>query len=146
MEKQLIDPRAPRVGAAITSVFALGAFAALLYGQQILGLSLLAYTTFMFIWSVFFSKIVHPYSIFFVKVVRTRLNPPAELEDPRAPFFAQKIGLMVSSLAFVFSFVSPLAGAVFAAMLFLASALNAYLNVCLGCILYLRLRKLGINL
>ena len=103
-------------------------------------------TTLMFIWSVFFKNLVHPYSLIFTKVIKPRLKPPVELEDPRGPMFAQKIGLTVSLLAFSISIISPIWGSVFAAMLFLASALNAYLNICLGCIMYLRLRKLGINL
>lgn len=146
MTRKMIDPRAPRVNAAITSFFALSALSALIYDQHMVGLSILAYTTFIFIWSVMFPKITHPYSVFFERLVRPKLSQLDILEDARAPFFAQKIGLLISGMAFVSALFNPLLGAVFAAILFVASALNAYLNICLGCILYLRLRKFGITI
>jgi hypothetical protein len=146
MEKKLIDPRSQRWAAGFTSVIALGTFASLVYEQTILGASLAALSLFLFVWSVFFKEVAHPYQIVFVKLIRNKLSQPSELEDPRGPEFAQKIGLLVSLFTFSFAFVSPWAGSIFAAILFIASALNAYLNVCLGCLIYLRLKRIGINL
>jgi hypothetical protein len=144
-DAKLLDPRQPRFGAGITSIFALAAVILGILGQDSLVAICYAYTTFMFIWAVVFRKVTHPYSMLY-KVIRKFLDEPKYLEDPRAPFFAQKIGLIVSSCALVFSVLSPAVGIAFGVMLLIASALNAYFNVCIGCIMYLRLRKIGINI
>jgi hypothetical protein len=140
-----IDPRQPRLSAGVTSVFALAAVFLGLGGYGLAATLLYLYTTIMFLWSVFAPKAWHPYKTLF-KFVSQHMSPPEYLEDPRGPFFAQKVGLLVSSLALVSSLFSPIAGVVFGVMLFGASSLNAYFNVCLGCLIYLRLKKIGINL
>lgn len=145
VDSKMLDPRQPRIGAGITSVFALAAIIFGILGEDLVSSAIYAYATFMFIWAVLFRKVKHPYTIVF-SIVRKFLSEPKYMEDPRAPFFAQKIGLVVSSLAFISSMLVPTIGIGFGIMLFIASALNAYLNVCIGCIMYLRLRKLGINL
>lgn len=142
----MIDPRMPRFNAAYTSVFALLGFSFYIYNMELVGISFMAYVAFMFIWSVFFKGIKHPYNVLYNNAIRKLLPEPKELEDARGPMFAQKIGLVVSLLAFLFGFISPLTAAIFAAILFVASALNAYLNVCIGCLLYLRLKRYGISL
>ncbi len=142
---QKIDSRQPRFSAVITSIVALSAVIFGILGYPIIATSLYAYSTLIFAWSVSSSRSWHPYKAIF-KILSKRMSPPPYMEDPRGPFFAQKVGLIVSSLAFTGSLFSPTLGVVFGGMLFLASSLNAYFNVCLGCIIYLRLKKLGINL
>lgn len=142
---KMLDPRQPRIGAGITSIFALTAVVLGILGQDLIAVILYFYTTFMFIWAVVFRKATHPYTMIY-SFIRKFLAEPKHMEDPRAPFFAQKIGLIVSSFALIFSILSPAVGVAFGLMLFIASALNAYFNVCIGCIMYLRLRKIGINL
>jgi len=124
-----IDPRGPRFGAAITSVLSLIAFVLSLEEAR------LAYITvvvlgILFAWSII-SPGTHPYSLVFKKFVRPSLKPPKELEDPRPPRFAQQV-------------VSPVLVSVAAAFIFLASFLNAYFGLCLGCQMYLVIRRLGI--
>jgi hypothetical protein len=142
---KMLDPRQPRLGAGVTNLFAFTAVVFGILGEDLISSVLYAYTTFMFIWAVLFRKIKHPYTMVFA-LIRKFLAEPKYMEDPRAPFFAQKIGLTVSTLAFIFSMLIPTAGIGFGIMLFVASALNAYFNVCIGCILYLRLRKIGFKL
>lgn len=140
-----IDPRQPRFSAGITSIVALLALVSFLAKYDLVSVLLYLYATFIFIWAVFFPSAWHPYLRLY-KIISKRLDPPAYMEDSRAPAFAQKIGLLVSVLAFIFSLFIPIVGAIFGLMLFIASAANAYFNVCIGCILYLRLRKLGIKI
>jgi hypothetical protein len=145
LNMQNIDPRQPRLSAGLTSMAALIAVYLGIIGYGLAAILLYAYTTIMFIWSVFAAKSWHPYKALF-KVFSKYMSPPKYMEDPRGPYFAQKVGLLVSSLALISSLFSPIAGIIFGGMLFMASSLNAYFNVCLGCIIYLRLRKMGIKL
>ena len=73
------------------------------------------------------------------------LTPPAELEDPRPPRFAQGIGLVLSVAGVVLHLVGvPWALAIAAGFIVVASFLNAVVNLCLGCQLYLLLARAGI--
>ncbi|SCX13434.1 DUF4395 domain-containing protein [Candidatus Aquiluna sp. UB-MaderosW2red] len=142
-QPQRIDPRGPRFGAAITSVFAIIAFGfsldTWLYAWLILWL-LFA----LFALSVFGKNITHPYSYLFQKFVRPRLAAPAELEDPRPPHFAQQVGLSFAAFGVISGFVWPLGVTIAAAFIFLAAFLNAFFGLCLGCQMYLGLRRLGL--
>jgi hypothetical protein len=84
-----------------------------------------------------------PYGLLFKAVVRPRLGPPKELEDAEPPRFAQGVGLAFA-VAGVIGFaaqISPLAlGAT--ALALLAAFLNAAFGFCLGCEMYLILRRL----
>jgi hypothetical protein len=42
-----------------------------------------------------------PYGVAFRRLVRPKLAPPAELEDPRPPRFAQGVGLLVTGVGLV---------------------------------------------
>ncbi len=137
-----IDPRGPRFGAAITSVLSLIAFVLSLEEAR------LAYITvvvlgILFAWSII-SPGTHPYSLVFKKFVRPSLKPPKELEDPRPPRFAQQVGLSFALLGIVGGLFNPVLVSVAAAFIFLASFLNAYFGLCLGCQMYLVIRRLGI--
>jgi hypothetical protein len=137
---QRIDPRAPRIGAAITSVISLSGFI-LVQIDLATGLSLLAITFLLFVWGVFLPK-SHPYSLLF-RAIRPRLGAPEYLEDPRPPRFAQQVGLSVSALGLLIALIDPLAGVLVGlGVVFIASALNAYFDFCLGCVMYLRIKRL----
>jgi hypothetical protein len=87
----------------------------------------------------------HPFGIFYKKVVRPKLAAPKELEDARPPRFAQFVGLVVTSLGFVLLALNvPFGIAIAAGALFAASTLQAYFAFCLGCQMYLGLRRIGI--
>jgi hypothetical protein len=84
-----------------------------------------------------------PYGLIFRRLVRPRLGPPAEMEDPAPPRFAQGVGLafaLVGVIGFTAQ-ITPLALAATAAAL-LAALLNAAFGFCLGCEMYLIIRRL----
>lgn len=137
---QRIDPRAPRIGAAITSILSLAGFVLVQLNVQ-LGLLFLGLTFLLFVWGVFFPA-THPYGIIF-RLIRPSIGPPEYLEDPRPPKFAQQVGLSVSTLGVLIAVVNPAMGVLVGlGVVFVASALNAYFDFCLGCVMYLRIRRL----
>jgi hypothetical protein len=143
-ELKRIDPRGPRFGAAITSVLALASFVmstglwSLTFGYPIMVLLFV-----LFAWSVFSPK-NHPYQWAFKKFVQPKLKPPAELEDPRPPQFAQKVGFGFAILGTIGGLISSWLIPVAAAFIFIAAFLNAFFGLCLGCQMYLGLRRLGV--
>lgn len=137
---QRIDPRAPRIGAAITSILSLAGFVLVQLNVQ-LGLLFLGLTFLLFVWGVFLPA-THPYGIIF-RLIRPSIGPPEYLEDPRPPKFAQQVGLSVSALGVLIAAVNPAMGVLVGlGVVFVASALNAYFDFCLGCVMYLRIRRL----
>ena len=151
-----IDPRGPRFAAAITSVLLLtGTFLALLgpataasstLAQRATGpgFLVLVVVAALFAWGVA-SPATSPWSVLFRTAVRRRLAPPAELEDPRPPRFAQGVGLLVVGLGLVLHLVGvPWALPVAGAAAFVAAFLNAVFAFCLGCQIYLALTRAGI--
>jgi hypothetical protein len=74
--------------------------------------------------------------------VRPRLAPPDELEDPRPPRFAQALGLVFAAVGVAgFLLGSNAVGLVATALALAAALLNAAFGLCLGCELYLILRR-----
>ncbi|PBC71426.1 uncharacterized protein DUF4395 [Streptomyces sp. TLI_235] len=131
----LIDPRGPRFAAALTSAVLA---AVLITGSG----ALLALQTAVFAVGAVAGVPRSPYGLLYRTLVRPRLGPPRELEDARPPRFAQSVGL-VFALAGTVGF---LAGAdwlgLAATGLALAAAfLNAAFGYCLGCEVYLLLRR-----
>jgi hypothetical protein len=128
----VIDPRGPRFGAAVTTLVLA---AVLLTGA---------------VWLLALQAVVfalgaadrNPYGLVYKRVVRPRLGPPAELEDPAPPRFAQTVGLAFALVGVV----AGLAGLtvlfyVAAAMALSAAFLNAAFGFCLGCEMYLIFRR-----
>ena len=139
----MIDPRAPRFGAAITSVIALIGFADAFtsYGQVTI-VSAIALLV-LFVWSVFFPA-SHPYKFLF-GLIRPRIGEPQELEDARPPRFAQQVGLFFAVSAAIGLLIgSQVVVAVALAFIFIAAFLNAFFNFCLGCQMYLLLKRFGL--
>ena len=98
----------------------------------------------LFLWGVL-SPATSPWSVLFRRVVRPRLAPPAELEDPRPPRFAQGVGLTVVTIGLVLHVLAvPLALPIATAAAFIAAFLNAAFGFCLGCQMYLLLQRAGI--
>ncbi|MBP2705004.1 DUF4395 domain-containing protein [Microbispora sp. RL4-1S] len=128
-----IDPRGPRFGAAITTLLLA---AVLVTGSP----WLLAVQTIVFSLGAFHSS---PYVAVYRRYVRPRLGPPRELEDPRPPRFAQGVGLVFATVGLIgfAAGITPLAlGATAVALL--AAFLNAAFGFCLGCEMYLMIRRL----
>jgi uncharacterized protein DUF4395 len=135
-----VDPRGLRVAAGITAVV----LALVLVTPEPVDVILLGVQVAVFAVAVLVGLRQSPYAIFFATVVRPRIGEPAELEDSRPPRFAQLVGLAFTAVAFV----ALLAGAatvgyVFTAFALVAALLNASLGLCLGCELYLVLRRLS---
>ncbi len=141
-----IDPRGPRFGAVITSVLLLiTVFLGLDAATADAAFVLLAVITASFAWGATQGTAKHPYGLIFKKFVRPRLAAPKELEDPRPPKFAQVIGFIVAGIGLVLgAFDNTVGLTIFAGMAFVAAFLNAAFNYCLGCQIYLGLKRIGI--
>lgn len=151
-----IDPRAPRFAAGITALLLFTAtFLALIGPATHVGASLadrltgpgfvlLVVVDLLFLWGVAAPRSA-PWGVVFRRLVRPRLAPPTELEDPRPPRFAQGVGLTVVTIGLVLHVVGvPWALPIAAAAAFVAAFLNAAFDLCLGCQLYLALTRAGV--
>ena len=130
-----IDPRGPRFTAAVTLVL----LAAALVSPEPAATALVAVQAVFFAIGAGLGVQHTPTALVFRHVLRPRLSPPAELEDPRPPRFAQAVGLGFTVVALV----GYLTGAVLLAQVavglaVVAAFLNAVFGFCLGCELYLR--------
>jgi hypothetical protein len=131
-----IDPRGPRVGAVITMiVFAL----VLLTGS----VWLLAVQALFFAIGTLFGLPRTPYGQLYRWLIRPRLGPPGELEAAAPPRFAQGVGLVISIVGVIgyASGVTALGMAAAAAGL-AAAFLNGIFGLCLGCEMYLLIRRI----
>jgi len=146
MTVPFIDPRGPRFGAGITSAISLATFAAAIgaVANYETALALMALLLVLFAWSVFWPG-NHPYQLIYRKFVQPRLKPPQELEDPRPPQFAQKVGFSFALLGGIgMALSNAVVIAVASAFIFLAAFLNAFFAFCLGCQMYLLLKRAGL--
>ena len=131
-----IDPRGPRFAAAITSVVLA---AAVLTGS----VWVLAFQVLVFAVATVAGLQYSPYAWLYRTLVRPRLGPPDELEDPAPPRFAQAVGLAVTGVGLVFALAGAgLAVEISAGLAFVAAILNAAVGLCLGCELYLLIARL----
>ncbi|MET7617272.1 DUF4395 domain-containing protein [Streptomyces sp. NPDC005408] len=131
-----IDVRGPRFGATVTTVVLA---AVLVTGSGIL----LAWQALAFAAGALLGVQRSPYGWLFRTAVRPRLGPPAELESPTPPRFAQGVGLAFALVGLVGYFWGPEWLGLAATGCALAAAfLNAVFGYCLGCELYLLLRRL----
>jgi len=131
-----IDPRGPRFAAALTGL--------VLAVTVLTGSAwLLAFQVAVFAVGSLAGVSASPYAFLYRRLVRPRLSPPAELEDPRPPRFAQTVGLAVTGVGLVAAVAGvPLAVEVSAGLAFIAAFLNAAFGLCLGCELYLLLARM----
>ena len=133
-----IDPRGPRFTAALTSVV----LVAVLLLPSPAGVVLLAAQAALFAVGAVRGVQHTPYAWLFRTVVRPRLAPPSDWEDPAPPRFAQGVGLAFA----VVGLVALLAGATVAGQVavgaaLVAALLNAVFAFCLGCEVYLLVRR-----
>jgi hypothetical protein len=130
-----IDPRGPRFGALVTSVVLI---AVLITGSA----WLLAAQAAVFGIGTAFGMRYAPYGLIYRWLIRPRLGPPQEMEAEAPPRFAQGVGL-VMALAGVIGYatgITPL-GIAAAALCLIAAFLNGAFGLCLGCELYLLIRR-----
>ena len=131
-----IDPRGPRFGALITTVV----FAVVLITSSVW---LLAAQALVFAVAVVFGMRHAPYGLVYRVLVRPRLGPPKELEAEAPPRFAQGIGLLISVIGIIgyAAGIIPL-GITAAALGLIAAFLNGVFGLCLGCEMYLIIRRI----
>jgi hypothetical protein len=115
-------------------------------GQRALdpGFLLTVVIALLFLWGVAAPRTA-PWAVAFRTLVRPRLAPPSELEDPRPPRFSQGVGLFVVGIGLVLHLLGvPWALPIATAAAFTAAFLNAAFAFCLGCQLYLLLQRAGV--
>jgi hypothetical protein len=136
-----IDPRGQQFAAAMTSVVLA---VVLLTAPGAAGVFLLAVQTALFGLAVALGVQRTPQALLFRTLVRPRLGPPAELEDAAPPRFAQAVGLAFAVVALA-SFLSGLTvvGLVATGFALAAALLNAVFGFCLGCEMYLLIRRIA---
>jgi hypothetical protein len=84
-----------------------------------------------------------PYGLLYRYLVRPRLGPPSRTEAEAPPRFAQVVGAVIAGIGAVcFAAGAPVAGLVFAALALIAAFLNAAFDFCLGCHMYLIIRRI----
>jgi len=138
-----IDPRGPRFTATVTSVvLAL----VLVIPPGPVATALLAVQTVLFAVGATRGVQRTPLAWLFKRFVRPRLSAPAHLEDPEPPRFAQAVGLVFAVVA-LGGYLSgvTLLGAVATGFALAAALLNAVFGFCLGCEIYLLLRRAGVG-
>lgn len=135
-----IDPRGPRFGAALTAALLI---AAVLLGESLAGQAVLAVVVASFALGAVRGAQGTWQGLLFRSLVRPRLDPPSELEDPAPPRFAQTVGLAITGAGLVLALAGvPGAVTIFAAIALVAAFLNAAFGFCLGCEMYLIVRRL----
>jgi hypothetical protein len=130
-----IDPRGPRFGAVVTTIV----LAVVLITSNYW---LLAAQAAVFAVGAVFGLRYAPYGLIYRWLVRPHLGAPRELEPAAPPRFAQGVGLVVSlvGVAGYAAGLRPL-GMAGAALALVAAFLNAAFGLCLGCEMYLIIRR-----
>jgi len=130
-----LDPRGLRFAAAVTTVVLA---VALLTGNAVV----LALQTIVFAAGALLGPRFSPYGLFYARVIRPRIGPPADTEDARPPRFAQGVGLAFALIGVVAEIAGLDTLAVVAiAFALVAAFLNAAFAFCLGCQVYLLVRR-----
>ncbi|WP_053849108.1 DUF4395 domain-containing protein [Streptomyces sp. NRRL B-24085] len=134
-----IDARGPRFGAAVTTVV----LAAVLVTGSVW---LLAWQTLAFALGAAGGVGRSPYGVLFRRAVRPRIGPPTAFESPQPPRFAQAVGLAFAALGLVGFGIGPQWLGLAATGAALAAAfLNATFGYCLGCEMYLLVRRAAVR-
>ncbi len=133
-----IDPRGPQFTAAVTAVV----LVAVLLTPPAVATVILAVQAVLFAWGATVGVQHTPLAWVFRTFVRPRLGAPDHLEDPAPPRFAQTVGLGFAAVGLLGLALDVQALALVAVGFALVAALlNAVFRFCLGCELYLILRR-----
>lgn len=134
-----IDPRGPQVAAALTSVV----LVAVLLLPSPLDAVVLAGQAAVFGIGAARGVQATPYAWVFRTLVRPRLAAPSAWEDPAPPRFAQAVGLAFALVGLVALLAgATVVGQVAVGAALVAALLNAVFAFCLGCEVYLILRRI----
>jgi hypothetical protein len=129
-----LDVRGPRFAAAITTLVLI---AVLVTGS---GWLLLAQAIVFFIGAADIRR--SPYGLLFRALIAPRLSPASEFEPPQPVQFAQAVGLgfaLVGAVGYLAGV--PALGAIATSAALIAAFLNAAFGLCLGCEVYLLLKR-----
>ncbi len=136
----LIDPRGYRFGAAVTLVVAI---VGLMLGASTAGIIVVAVLFAMFLPGATVGPQRTIQSALFKRFVRPRIAAPTEMESFRPPRFAQQMGLGFSALALIFGLLNaPVGFFIFVGFVTAASFLNSVFGFCLGCEIYLIVKRM----
>jgi hypothetical protein len=138
---QQIDPRGPQVTAAVTAVVLAVVLAT---APSTFATALLAVQAVLFGLGAALGVQRTPLGWVFRTLVRPRLRPTDDREDAAPPRFAQAVGLAFAAIG-VIGFGTGLTalGLVATGFALVAALLNAVFGLCLGCELYLLLRRVA---
>jgi hypothetical protein len=130
-----VDPRGPRFSAILTTVVLAVVLITLWW-------PLLAAQTAVFAIGAFIGLKPSPYGLIYRYLVAPRLSPSTEREDAAPLRFAQAVGF-VFALVGTIGFATGLTalGIIAKAFALFAAFLNAAFNVCLGCEMYLLIKR-----
>ena len=131
-----IDPRGPRTNQAVLAV-------ALLVGFLADWRAVVPVFAVVLFLGAAFGPRYGPVLRFYAEVIKPRLGPPADLEDPRPPRFSAVVGvvfLVASSLAFLAG--APGLAWVLALIVAALAGLAAVTGICVGCEMYLWFARL----
>lgn len=135
-----IDPRGYRFGAAVTLVLSL---IAIVLGVSGAGVAVMFVLAALFLPGATVGPQATLQALIFKTLIRPRLGKPTETESFRPPRFAQQMGFVFSILAIVLGVWGPAWGFfLFAGFVAVASFLNSVFGFCLGCEIYLGLKRL----
>jgi hypothetical protein len=130
-----IDPRGPRFSAVITTV--------VLAVVLVTGSAwLLAAQVAVFAVGALAGLRYAPYGVLYRRLIRPRLGPPARTEAEGPPRFAQGMGMVIAAIGVICLAVGATpAGLAFTALALAAAFLNAAFDICLGCQVYLFIKR-----
>jgi hypothetical protein len=137
-DRPFVDPRGPRFGAWITTVVLA---VVLVTGWW----PLLAAQAVVFAIGAFAGLRAAPYGLVFRYQVAPRLGPATGREESGPPRFAQGVGFVFAAVGVLgYATGVPALGLVATAFAVVAAFLNAAFDFCLGCEMYLLLRRTGV--
>ena len=145
MKIEQLDPRGPRFGAGISSILMLIViYLSLDPASEGSALVVMGFAVVMFTFGSVLGPARHPYSYLYKYTHRKFLKAPAYLEPATPVHFAQVIGLVITGLGLVLGLLGvPFALPIAAAAAFMAAFVNAVFAYCIGCQMYLGLKRLG---
>lgn len=137
MSAGAVDPRGPRFAAVLTTVVLAVVLATGWW-------PLLAAQTVVFAIGAFVGLRPAPYSVLYRLLVAPRLGPTGEREDAAPLRFAQAVGFVFGVVGTVgYAAGAPTIGIVATAFALFAAFLNAAFDFCLGCEMYLLIKRVA---
>jgi hypothetical protein len=146
MKIEQLDPRGPRFGAGISSILMLVViYLSLDSATELLALWVMGFAVVMFTFGSLLGPARHPYSYLYKYTLRKFLKAPAYMEPATPVHFAQVIGLIITGTGLALGLLGvPYALPIAAAGAFIAAFVNAVFAYCIGCQMYLGLKRLGV--